>query len=165
MGRRLLTILGTLVGLGVIALAIAASIWPAVNEVETGATPEYPNLRPQYYTASPGKVLTKAEASIDSLPRWSLVSSESASRSIQATRETQVFGFIDDVTVWVEPVTQSVTRVRVRSASRIGKLDFGQNARNIREFFSALDRRLKGAKFDPDQMDEEPPGPDKDSSN
>jgi uncharacterized protein (DUF1499 family) len=165
MGRRLLTILGTVIGLGVVALAVAASIWPAINEVETGATPEYPNLQPHYYTAAPRKILTEAEASIESMPRWNVISVEPANRTLEATHATRIFGFIDDVTVWAEPVTQGVTRVRVRSASRLGSMDFGQNARNVREFLASLDRRLADAKFDPDQMDKETSASDKESSN
>jgi uncharacterized protein (DUF1499 family) len=34
--------------------------------------------------------------------------------------------------------------VSVRSRSRLGKWDFGQNARNIRELLAALDQELAG---------------------
>ena len=166
MGRRLLTIVGTLLGLGVLAFAVAASIWPVVHEVETGATPEYPTVQPHYYTAAPGNVLGEVESSIRAMPRWQLVASESADRTIEATHATRFFGFIDDVKVWAEPVSQGVTRVRVRSASRIGKMDFGQNARNIHRLLTELDRRLSDAKFDPDRtMDDKTSAPDKESSN
>jgi uncharacterized protein (DUF1499 family) len=33
--------------------------------------------------------------------------------------------------------------VSVRSRSRVGKWDFGQNARNIRELLTELDRELR----------------------
>jgi uncharacterized protein (DUF1499 family) len=33
--------------------------------------------------------------------------------------------------------------VEVRSASRVGRGDFGQNARNIRGFFDALDQEMR----------------------
>lgn len=154
MKRQILTLLGILVALVVVGLLVAASIWPVINEVETGRTPEYPDLQPQYYNADPERVFAQSRDAIESMPRWKVVSAESASHTIKATHETYVFGFIDDVTVWIEPVTEFVTRVRVRSASRMGEGDFGQNARNIRAFFSALDDRLGAVKFDPDQLEQ-----------
>jgi uncharacterized protein (DUF1499 family) len=165
MKRQLLTVLGILVAVVVTGLLVAASIWPVINEVETGRTPEYPDLQPQYYNADPGRVFTQSRDAITSMTRWKVVSSESASHTIKATHETYVFGFIDDVTVWIEPVTEFVTRVRVRSASRMGEGDFGQNARNIRAFFRALDDRLGAVKFDPDQLEprQDPDEPEKNS--
>jgi uncharacterized protein (DUF1499 family) len=154
MKRQILTVIGIFVAIVVTGLLVAASIWPVINEVETGATPEYPELQPRYYNADPERVFAQSRDAIDSMPRWNVVSAESASHTIQATHETYVFGFIDDVTIWIEPVTEFVTRVRVRSASRVGQGDFGQNARNIRSFFSALDDRLGAVKFDPDQLEQ-----------
>jgi uncharacterized protein (DUF1499 family) len=54
---------------------------------------------------------------------------------------TRWLRFKDDVTIRVRR-TGGRTVVSVRSRSRIGKLDFGQNARNIREFFEALNKRV-----------------------
>ena len=42
------------------------------------------------------------------------------------------------------------TRVSVRSKSRSGSADFGQNARNIRLFLTELDRELFGVGASPD---------------
>ncbi len=152
MKRKLLVSLGVTVGLIVTVLLVTASIWPVINEVETGKTPEYPNIRPQYYSAEPKRVFEAAQTRIESRERWKLVEADPQSWQIEATHETYVFGFVDDVTIWIEPVTDFVTRVRVRSASRVGKGDFGQNARNIRQFFEALDDRLGAVKFDPDEL-------------
>lgn len=162
MSRRTLTVLGVAVGVVITGLLVAASIWPVVSEVETGKTPEYADLQPQYYTAEPARVFDATRDTVEALERWRLTSSESGSYTVEAVQSTAVFGFEHDVTVWVEPVTEFVTRVRVRSASRIGKGDFGQNARNIRTFFQALDERLGAVKFDPDRLQEgtpEEPGP------
>jgi uncharacterized protein (DUF1499 family) len=152
MTRKFIVSLGIATGLIVTALLVAASIWPVINEVETGETPEYPDIQPQYYSAEPRRVFEEAKASIELRTRWKLEAARTDSWTIEATHETYVFGFVDDVTVWVEPVTDFVTRVRVRSASRMGKGDFGQNARNIRDFFEALDARLGAVKFDPDEL-------------
>jgi uncharacterized protein (DUF1499 family) len=160
MKRRLLIAAAVLVGLIVTGLLVAASIWPVINEVETGATPEYPDVQPQYYTTEPRRVFDEATAAVEEFEHWTLVSSDPAQWRIEAERETDVFGFIDDVTVTIEPVTEFVTRVNVRSASRVGKGDFGQNARNIEEFFGELDNRLGAVKFDPEKLREGETGRD-----
>lgn len=157
MKRRILTAAAIAVGLFVTGLLVAASIWPVINVVETGQTPEYPDVQPQYYTTDPQRVFEEAEAGVRELEQWTVVSVEPSSRTITAERTTELLGFVDDVTVRVEPVTEFVTRVHVRSASRIGKGDFGQNARNIAEFFAELDDRLGAVKFDPDKLREDEP--------
>jgi hypothetical protein len=55
---------------------------------------------------------------------------------------TPVFGFIDEVSVRMR-ATPGGTLVDMRSASRSGLHDLGQNARRIRGFFKELDRTLQ----------------------
>jgi uncharacterized protein (DUF1499 family) len=128
---------------GAVALVWAYATWPRINDVETGRTPEYPDLRPKMYAAREARVAQAAEQAISHLPRWTLVGSGrgSGGHSIQAVATTRVFRFKDDVTIriWREGPW---THVSVRSRSRIGKGDFGQNARNIRAFLAELDRLL-----------------------
>jgi uncharacterized protein (DUF1499 family) len=65
----------------------------------------------------------------------------SAGAEIQAVHTTAVLRLKDDVTIRVRR-EGSRTRVSVRSKSRIGAWDFGQNARNIRELLEALDHEV-----------------------
>ena len=58
---------------------------------------------------------------------------------------TRLLGFEDDVTVTVE-AHGAGSLVNMRSRSRVGRGDFGQNARNIRELQSALESRLELAR-------------------
>ncbi len=48
---------------------------------------------------------------------------------------TRLMGFVDDVEFWFDPATQVI---QVRSASRIGRSDFGANRRRIEEVRAAL---------------------------
>jgi uncharacterized protein (DUF1499 family) len=48
---------------------------------------------------------------------------------------TRLMGFVDDVEFWFDPVAQVI---QVRSASRIGRSDFGANRRRIEEVRAAL---------------------------
>jgi uncharacterized protein (DUF1499 family) len=75
------------------------------------------------------------------MPRWTLVSSRSEQGEIRAEATTRLFRFVDDVVVRVTE-EGGRTAVNVRSASRVGRGDLGQNARNIRAFFLELDRQL-----------------------
>jgi len=47
---------------------------------------------------------------------------------IQATARTRWLGFVDDVEFWLDPQTQTIA---VRSASRIGREDFGANRQRV----------------------------------
>lgn len=124
----------------------AALAWPRINDVETGRTAAYPDLQPRDYAANADAVTRAVKRALSRLPGWAFVGSGSGpgGNAVQAVRATRVFRFKDDVTVRIRSEGKT-TRVSVRSRSRLGKWDFGQNARNIRELLAALDRELAGA--------------------
>ena len=132
-----------LVLLVLIAGASAYVAWPPINVVETGRTPEYPDLDPRTYAVVSTGVYSAAAEAIASMPHWQLVESGSgeAGTAIHAVRTTRLLRFKDDVRIRLEPAGKG-TIVHVRSASRVGRIDFGQNARNIEELFAALDARI-----------------------
>jgi uncharacterized protein (DUF1499 family) len=61
---------------------------------------------------------------------------------MEATDHTLLVGFPDDIVVRIEG-TNTLSRIDVRSASRYGKFDFGQNAARIRRFLSDLALRAE----------------------
>jgi hypothetical protein len=61
---------------------------------------------------------------------------------LEALAPTPVFGFIDDVVMRLRTVPDG-TQVDVRSASRIGQHDLGENARRIKSFLAELDSVLQ----------------------
>lgn len=128
---------------GTIVLGTAAmlKIWPTINIVETGKTPEYPDVMPRQYPASKDRVFDAALHAVSRMPRWTLVSSRPEQGEIRVEVTTRLFRFVDDVVVRCAE-QNGVTVVNVRSASRVGRGDLGQNARNIRAFFEALDSQL-----------------------
>lgn len=117
------------------------SLWPVINRVETGATPEYPDLQPLAVALPAGRVFEAALAVSRTLPRWTVVRADPAAGLIEAEARTRFWRFVDDVTIRVA-AKEGRTTVVVRSASRIGRGDLGQNARNIRAFLDALRRAL-----------------------
>lgn len=131
-----------LVGTVVLGAAAMLRIWPAINIVETGNTPEYPDLLPKQYQASKDRVFDAALHAVSRMPRWTLVSSRPEQGEIRAEATTRLFRFVDDVVVRCAEQNGG-TVVNVRSASRVGRGDLGQNARNVRAFFDALDGQLE----------------------
>ncbi|MSQ77373.1 MAG: DUF1499 domain-containing protein [Nitrospiraceae bacterium] len=131
-------VLGGTVVLGTVAML---KIWPTINIVETGKTPEYPDVVPRQYPTAKGRVFDAVLHAVSRMPRWTLVSSRPEQGEIRVEASTRLFRFVDDVVVRCAE-QNGVTVVNVRSASRVGRSDFGQNARNIRAFFDALDSQL-----------------------
>ena len=62
MKRKLLAAGAALIGALVAAILISASVWPVINVVETGKTPEYADLKPLYFSADPQRVYDEAKA-------------------------------------------------------------------------------------------------------
>lgn len=60
---------------------------------------------------------------------------------LEATDRTMLLGFPDDIVVRVEGSALR-SRVDIRSASRYGMFDFGQNASRVRRFYSELQARV-----------------------
>jgi uncharacterized protein (DUF1499 family) len=132
-----------LIALGGTALG-ALTAWPLLNEVETGRTPEYPDLRVRTYSATPNRVGDALREALTDRPGWTVVGSGRGPGGVvvSAVHETPLLRFKDDVTVTVRRKGGRTT-VSVRSRSRIGAWDFGQNARNVRDLLQALDAELR----------------------
>lgn len=74
------------------------------------------------------------------LPRWRHEGTRG--EVIWLTRRTRIFRFVDDIHVVAE-ATPEGTRLLLRSASRVGKDDLGQNARNLQELITALEAKAR----------------------
>lgn len=127
--------------LGVVFLATA---WPRVNQVETGRTPEYPDLRPRDYGANVDSVVKGLKDVVARLPRWEIVGMGKGptGSEIQAVKTLPLFPALKyDVSIRVRR-EGGRSRVSVRSRSRTGPWDFGQNGRNVRQLLDALDHEV-----------------------
>lgn len=139
------SLLRRLLAVAVVAgLVVAFTTWPLINDVETGKTPEYPDLRLKEYAVSPERVAKALETVLARSPQWEIVGSGQgqAAHSFQAVHKAPLLPIREDVSVriWREGER---TRMSVRSRSRIGPADLGQNARNVRALFAALDGELR----------------------
>lgn len=133
-----------LVTLALLAAAAGAFFaWPRINDVSTGKTPGYPDLLDKTYTLGEDRVAAAAKRALGGLPGWTLKGAGKGPGgwSLQAVR-TLPLGLKHDVTVRVVAEDGRAV-VKVRSRSRVGPVDFGQNARNIRELLAEIDRELR----------------------
>jgi uncharacterized protein (DUF1499 family) len=97
----------------------------------------WPDLQPILLDQSPEESLALALRAATNLGWRVLDSAAPAGRTgvgrIEATARSLVFGFTDDITIRIRPGVNE-TRIDLRSASRIGRHDFGANARRIQAF-------------------------------
>lgn len=111
------------------------SEWFSRNWADTAAG-THRDLQPMVIPLAPAVALVEIRQRIERLPRWRVETVSDV--GLQATHRTRLWGFVDDVRVTVEPgVSGSI--VNARSQSRVGKGDLGQNRRNLKELWAALD--------------------------
>jgi uncharacterized protein (DUF1499 family) len=113
-----------------------------VADVTSGESLDYPELLSRVYYGESEAILTAAEQGVRKLPRWRVVHRDSESGTVDAEAETRIGNQLDDVTVYVEEIGGNQCRVTIRSRSRQGRGDLGQNAQHIRELQNAMDDLL-----------------------
>ena len=139
--KKILLIGGLLFALLLSGLLISSAIWPRINDVKTGETPEYQDLQPQHFNVAPYKAYEAALATARELG-WEIVREDRQAGTIDAVDTTRILRFKDDVTITIKPGVGENCTVYVHSRSRVGKGDFGTNARRILRFQAELAKRL-----------------------
>ena len=106
----------------------------------------YPDLRTFVIDRSAQEAFELVEDAVRRL-KWRVAASEppvgrpAKGGTMEATDNTLVVGFIDDIVIRVEGSVNR-SRIDVRSASRHGQHDLGQNAARLRRFFGELQARI-----------------------
>lgn len=119
---------------------------PSAYEGEAVAAQQrraYPDIRPVMLALPLSQAYDDALAAARDMG-WKIVAENPDEGRIEATDETPWFGFKDDIVIRVMPAS-GISRVDVRSVSRVGKGDTGTNARRIREYLQRLRQRAPGA--------------------
>lgn len=99
--------------------------------------PAYPDLGALLLPLSKEAAMDAVVAAIEALPRSEVIATEPEEGRIEATQTSQLFRFVDDISVRVE-ATESGSRIDIRSKSRDGQGDLGANAERIRAIFAAV---------------------------
>jgi uncharacterized protein (DUF1499 family) len=139
--RRLALGAGIAVGAALTYFAWANRRLFTVSDVTSGESPDYPTLKSRVYYASAETVLAVAEQAVRNLDGWRVVHVDTENEGLEAEVQA-IGGALDDVTVYIQPLTLGQTRVTVRSRSRQGRGDLGSNAHHVRSLQDAMDRRL-----------------------
>ncbi|HZR70386.1 MAG TPA: DUF1499 domain-containing protein [Burkholderiales bacterium] len=98
----------------------------------------YPDIAPATLGVPRDQAFERALAAARSLG-WTIVASVPAEGRIEATDSTLFMGFTDDIVIRVQ-AEGTGSRVDVRSHSRVGRGDFGTNAKRVRAFLAKLGR-------------------------
>jgi hypothetical protein len=109
----------------------------------------YPDIGPVYLERSAPEVFALVSEAVSRLG-WNVVLNETPGESgvgrIEATDQTMIMAFTDDIVVRVKG-DDAHTLIDMRSVSRYGKHDFGTNAERIRAFYGEVNTALeKGEK-------------------
>ncbi|HSU13130.1 DUF1499 domain-containing protein [Longimicrobium sp.] len=96
----------------------------------------YPDIQPVMLAMNPDQAYRAAMRTARDMG-WEIVVNDPAGRRIEAVDETRWFGFKDDVSIRVKPAS-GISRVDIRSVSRVGRSDVGKNAERIRAYIARL---------------------------
>ena len=97
----------------------------------------YPDIMPIVLNAPPAEAFRRVDE-VAMAMGWDVVARAPAEGRIEAVDTSDWFGLQDDIVVRLRPEGSSGTRVDIRSKSRVGESDFGENARRIRAFRDKL---------------------------
>jgi uncharacterized protein (DUF1499 family) len=96
----------------------------------------FPDIAPAHLDKSLDQAFAVALEVVRKLG-WTIVAADGERGRIEATDRTFWYGFTDDIVVRVS-ADGSGSRIDVRSKARIGKGDFGTNARRVRAYLAAI---------------------------
>jgi uncharacterized protein (DUF1499 family) len=100
----------------------------------------YPDILPIVLPVPPREAFARAVAAAEAMG-WEVVGRDAAAGTIEAVDITKWFGFKDDIAIRVRPAqdgSPNLSRVDIRSKSRVGRSDIGTNARRIRGYAERL---------------------------
>ena len=109
------------------------------DELSNQQREAYPDITPIMVAKSPDEAFSLAlEVARDM--GWENIVSNAGEQRIEATDTTWWFGFVDDIVIRIRS-EEIGSRIDVRSLSRVGVGDLGENAARIRRFRDALNAR------------------------
>ena len=101
----------------------------------------YPDIRPLDLKATPHQVFAAALGTARSMG-WHIAAQDADANRIEATATTFWYGFKDDIVIRIRRINDELTRLDIRSVSRVGKSDVGKNAERIRNFEQRMQKTL-----------------------
>ncbi|MGD8308292.1 MAG: DUF1499 domain-containing protein [Chromatiales bacterium] len=105
------------------------------NQVETRDDHPFPELRTPRSDAGPEAMVRQLRSAMEALG-WEAVAVDGLRVTGEAV--TPLLSFRDDVSVEVSPQPGGGSTLRIRSASRVGRADFGANLRHVLDLRRSL---------------------------
>jgi len=105
-------------------------------EVAEQQRQHYAHIQPLVLSSNKEQVFDTALLVVDQLG-WRLHHHNPKTGVIEASASSGIFGFVDDMVIRIE-ARETGTIVDMRSVSRVGKSDFGANAKRISQFLKIL---------------------------
>ena len=99
----------------------------------------YPEISPLSLNDDPKRIFDRCTDLVKSRG-WRLIALDKGALKLEATATTSILRFKDDIAIEVRRSNDHKSIVHMRSKSRLGKGDFGTNARRIESFFIDLSR-------------------------
>ncbi len=142
------------IAVGAVAIGLAGlSITNPGNVAETSADAPDANFRTRHYQVDFDTFVSETKKIVPTLTTygqsWKLTGSgsdndrEKQSNSMTIGIEVPVVFFVDDVEISaVKESNKDEVQVNVRSNSRVGKSDLGENKRHVRQLLDALDEKF-----------------------
>ncbi|MCD9188388.1 MAG: DUF1499 domain-containing protein [Pyrinomonadaceae bacterium] len=145
----IIKIIGIAAGAAIAGLAGLAVLNPG-NVAETSGTPKEEALRTRRYKTDLEKFVAEAEKIIPTLTKygqnWRFISTTADEKTATLKAEIPVVLFTDDLEIKAEnDAGKGEIVVNIRSNSRVGKSDLGENRRHVLQLLAALDEKF-GAK-------------------
>ncbi|HEX8250569.1 MAG TPA: DUF1499 domain-containing protein [Pyrinomonadaceae bacterium] len=143
---NILKILGIVAGAATVGIA-GLAVANLGNVAETTENHQEENLRQRKYKTNLQSFIAELEKLIPMLTsygqNWKFVSAAAAENSGVVKAEIPVVVFTDDLEIKAEYDAETgETTVNIRSASRVGNSDFGENRRHLLQILRALDEKF-----------------------
>lgn len=97
----------------------------------------YPDLQPLKSSLSAAELFSRAVSAAKMQEGWETIFMSASQYRLEAVATTKMLRFRDDLVIEVRPEMQG-SSLHMRSRSRLGRNDFGANAKRIRAFLSSL---------------------------
>ncbi|HSS63674.1 MAG TPA: DUF1499 domain-containing protein [Gammaproteobacteria bacterium] len=108
------------------------------NVAETRDDHRFPELRTRVFEVGADDLVEYTRRAGEQL-EWKDIGVDPRQRRVRAQIRTPLLGFVDDLEARVEAAGSGSARLQVRSSSRIGRGDFGANARHVLDLYQTVE--------------------------
>ncbi len=145
--KKILIALGILLVVFVVVILVIGRTFYPDNVAETSKDGGVKELKTRIYKTDVETAKKTVKEIIPTLStygsNWKLVDEADGGNITSIKAEIPVIVFTDDLEVKIKQAeNEGEVQVDVVSKSRVGKSDFGENARHVRKILSALDEKL-----------------------